>query len=309
MDTVVISGADGFIGSNLIKCLLHDHINVWAIIIPNSPLRHRIEGLPGVHIVECPLEQLHEHRDAFPLHADAFYHLAWQGVSPEDRNDLELQVGNISLSMACVQFAASLGVDCFILPGSTTEYMYNLAPINQDAVPSVSNAYGAAKLAVRFLCEQQAAQVGVGFIYAVVTSIYSAMRKDKNVIFYAIDELLEGRKPSLSSLQQEWNFIHIDDLCRAFLLIGDKGKPGRFYAVGGGENQPLYQFIYQIRDLINPSLPLGIGEVKSDLQRMTGSRIDLTALQKDTGFAPRISFSDGIRHVIKQVQADKRISE
>lgn len=297
MQTAIVTGADGLIGSHLIKRLIDAKVKVWAVVKPNSSAISRLDKL-DVSIVECELNKL----ERLPNEADVFYHLAWNGVAPELRNDFDLQVKNIDYCLSCVRAAAKYGSKKFILPGSTFEYLYYHAPINENAVPSPVNAYGSVKLAARFLCAQLARELGLNFIYTVITGIYSADRKDNNVIFYTINELLNGRKPKLTSLEQKWDYVHIDDVSEALYLIGKSGRDGRFYAIGYGDNIPLKKYIYKIRDIIDSQLPLGIGEVSLSGEKLPSSCIDLTAIIEDTGFSPKIPFEIGIAEVIRRLQ-------
>lgn len=298
MKKVIITGADGFIGSYLVKKLIQENVKVWAIVHPESRTKNRIAGLAGVHCIEREIADLKDLHAEFPKEADACYHLAWQGVDATVRNDMEVQMKNIDLCLQCLKFASDINVKKFILPGSTSEYLYYGQPINEHALPSPQNAYGSVKVALRYLAKQYAAQLNLDFIYVVITGIYAADRKDNNVIFYTIDKLLRKEKPSVTKLEQLWDYVYIDDVVEALFLIGSKGKKDAFYAVGHGDNQPLYKYIEAIHDYIDPVLPIGIGEVPYQNDNLPSSCIDLSALREDTGFVPKVDFEMGIKAVI-----------
>ena len=304
MKKVIVTGADGFIGSNFIKKLVKQHVEVWAVIYPQSVTKHRVKGLEGVHCIDVDIEELEDRISDFPQEVDAFYHFAWQGVNANDRNNLELQLKNIDLCLHCIKFAATINVHKFILPGSTSEYLYYGKPIPDMAVPSPQNAYGTVKVAVRYLAEQYARQMNIDFIYVVITGIYAADRRDNNVIFYVIDKLLRGEKPSVTKLEQLWDYVNIQDVVEALELIGEKGKNGAFYSIGHGDNQPLYKYIEIIHNYINPDLPMGIGEIPYANDVLPSSCIDLSRIHEDTGFVPSINFKDGIKAVIDTMKKE-----
>lgn len=304
MKRVIITGADGFIGSNFINKLIEEDIEVWAVIYPQSTTKNRIKGLKNVHCVECNISELQGKVSEFPQEVDALYHFAWQGVNANERNNMEIQIKNIDLCLRCIHFATLVHAKKFILPGSTSEYLYCGKPINEESIPSPQNAYGSVKVALRYLAEQYARQCKVKFIYVVITGIYAADRKDNNVIFYVIDKLLRGEKPSVTKLEQCWDYVNIKDVVEALHLIGDYGKDGAFYAIGKGDNQPLYQYIEIIHNYINPDLPIGIGEVPYVNDRLPSSCIDLTMVTKDTGFVPKIEFEVGIKEVIDKMKKE-----
>lgn len=304
MKKVIITGADGFIGSNFVKELVKNSVEVWAIVYPQSETKHRISTLEGVHCIETDINQLQNRVAEFPKEVDAFYHFAWQGVNANDRNNLELQLKNIDLCLKCMEFASAVGARKFILPGSTSEYLYYGKPINEQAIPSPQNAYGSVKVALRYLAEQYAKQQDMDFIYVVITGIYAADRRDNNVIFYTIDKLLRGEKPSVTKLEQLWDYVNIQDVVEALRLIGEKGKNRAFYAIGHGDNQPLYKYIEIIHNYIDVNLPLGIGEVPYADDLLPSSCIDLSRIYEDTGFVPKVDFKEGIKAVIDTMEKE-----
>lgn len=302
MKTVVITGADGFIGSHLVRYFANHNFEVYALTLPDSPTIDRIAGIEHVHIVEETLSELDACIEKLPMRPAALIHLAWSGVAPEKRDSVEYQVRNIELCLLAVRLAAKIGAERFILPGSTMEYSYCGQKINETACPSPQNAYGAAKISARYLCEALCREFNISYIYAVITGIYSEDRRDNNVIYYTISELLQRHKPKLTALEQQWDYVHIDDVVYALYLITLKGKAGAFYTIGHGDNWRLSHYIIQIRDIIDPSLPLGIGELPYQSSKLPTSCVDLTCLQKDTGFVPRISFEHGIKQVIEKIK-------
>lgn len=300
MQSVVITGADGFIGRNLLRYISGQGVLVYALVLENSPNIAKIRDLKNVIIIQGDLLDWQILTDKLPESADAFIHLAWAGVAPDERNSIVVQKMNIDLCLNAVQLASKIKAKKFILPGSTLEYAYCGTLINDKALPSPQNVYGAVKTGMRYICQELCHELQLPYIYVVITSIYGADRIDNNVISYTIKTLLNGDRPALTRLTQLWDYVHIDDVVYALYLIAKSGKADAFYAVGHGDNWPLANYIYTIRDLINPELPLGVGEISYKDSRQPSSCVDLTALQKDTGFKPQINFETGIKRTIEQ---------
>lgn len=303
MKSVIVTGADGFIGSHLCMELHKNNINVYALVLENSDTLFRIKGLDNVTIIECDYNNLLAYANEFSNEIDAFYHLAWAGVSPDDRNNENIQIKNLEISLEAVKLASKLKCKKFILPGSTSEYCYS-GIIKENNVPTPQNIYGGTKIAVQYLCASLARKMELPFIYAICASTYSADRRDNNVIFYVIDKLLKEEYPKLTKLEQKWDYIHINDLIKAFVLIGEKGVGGKTYPIGSGDNCSLSEYIFKIRDIINPLLPLGIGEVPYQNEGvLPSSCLDTTILYQDTDFKAEVSFEDGIKEMIEVVKS------
>ena len=302
MKRVIVTGADGFLGKNLVYKLLENNIEVWAVVYPSNNIYENISE-KNLHVISMDLMDVNEHIEQFQYGIDVMYHFAWQGVRPELRDDMEVQMRNIEMTTKCMVFASELGVKKIVMPGSTNEYLRYGKPINKDAVPSPMNAYGATKVALRYLCGQYAKQNKMEFIYTIIAGIYAADRKDNNVIFYTIDKLLKKEKPSLTKLEQLWDYVYIDDVIDALIATGQKGRDGAVYAIGHGDNWKLSNYIHIIHEKIDPTLPLGIGDVPYDSDILPCSCIDLSDIKKDTGFEPQIGFEEGITRVIERIKS------
>ena len=298
MKTAVVTGANGFIGVNLIKRLLMENIHIYAFVLENEELKQELSGCDGVSIIRCNLENPDISSIDIPDDVDVFYHFAWIGVRPEDRKNFYTQYKNIQMTLNCLYLAKNHKIHRFIMPGSTNEYLYSKAEINSKCIPSPRDDYGSTKVALRYLAKQYASDNGIEFIYAVISGIYSEQRRDSNVISYTIDKLLKKERPSLTKLEQKWDYVHIDDAVEALYLIGEKGKNGKLYAIGHGDNQPLSEYIKTISKKIDPSIPLGIGDVPYSGTELPMSCVDLTDLREDTGFETKISFEDGVSRMI-----------
>lgn len=303
MRTIVVTGATGFLGSHLVRYLSQYDYEIYAVVNPDSSRKTILSAIDRVHIAEGSLRDTDKLSVLLPQNPDAFIHLAWAGVSPEQRSDAEMQLSNVPLSRNAVLLAADLHANKFIFPGSTLEYAYYGKPLNEKAVPSPLNPYGEAKLEAKKTCSKLCGELGISFIYPVISGIYSEDRTDNNVIFYTIRTLLNGERPELTKLEQLWDYVHVDDVVYALRLIVEKGRPGAFYAVGHGDNQPLWKYIFTIRDLIDPDLPLGIGAIPYPNGKIPCSCVDLEPLFQDTGYVPQVSFEEGITRVIEAVRS------
>lgn len=300
MNKAIITGASGFIGSHLTHKLAENNVEVWAVIHPNNSKKCYVNHEKNIHYVYCDIEELSYYigKKNFFRDADVFYHLAWQGVNTCYRNNMEYQMANIDICLKCIKFASENNVKKFILPGSTSEYLYNNKPIDENAIPSPQNAYGSVKVALRFLAEGYARQCGIPLIYTVITGIYAADRRDNNIIFYVIEKLLKKEKPSVTKLEQLWDYVNIQDVVEALMLIGDFGKPNAFYAIGHGDNWPLRRYVDIIRNYIDPEAEIGIGDIPYDSDKLPNSCVNLTKIFEDTGFTPKVNFENEIKNII-----------
>lgn len=294
MRVALITGACGFIGYNLTVKLLTEGYKIIAVDCIEQP-----DFYSGKNVVyiKSDLSSL----DAFEVleeKCDVLYHLAWIGVRPEARSDIQLQKKNIDLCINAVELAKHLSIPKVVFIGSTMEYCYNTEPISDKSLPTPQNCYGSTKIATRFIAAELCRSYGIDFEYAVIASIYGPGREDNNVIYYSIKQLLSGESPELTECVQKWDFVHIDDATEALKLIGEMGQPFAMYAVGTGENRPLRECIDIIQGLIDDKIPVKYGAVKYKNGLIAHSAVDIGKLAEDTGYTPKYNFCEGIAKVI-----------
>lgn len=294
MKSVIIMGANGFIGSHLSKKYLQEEWNVYCLVQKGSNY-----VLDGCKIIEFELDDMEEVEDKLPLKADVFYNLAWVGVSTTYKNDFAMQSQNIDYSLRALKLAERLKCSRIIYPGSVSEYAYTDKPVNGENVPCPADMYSACKTSVHFICDLYARQSNLDFLWVLIPSIYGPGREDNNIITYAIKSFLNKDKPSFTKLEQVWDYLYIDDLITALYLVGIKGNHGKTYVLGTGNAYPLSKYIEIIRNIIDPSLPMGIGELQYKTNKIDNSIVDITLLREDTGFVPQYTFTEGITKTIE----------
>lgn len=299
MKRVVITGAGGFIGRNLIERLLRENIQIYGIDIGEA--QKRIPAGAGVTPLSVDIKDKRELGNILRLaKPDVFYHLAWAGVSTDVKNEVKTQMANIPLVVTVLEACAEAGCGHIIIPGSASEYAYCGQTIDGRNMPAPGDAYAASKAAAQILCQWYAKQHELNLNWLLIGSIYGPGRNDNNILTYTIKALLRGEEPKYSKLEQLWDYIYIDDLIEALYLLGLHGKPDGVYPVGSGQARPLAEYIRQIQAEIAPDAPLGIGSLPYKFgNKPDNSVLDIRNLKEDTGFVPKISFGEGIERTIR----------
>lgn len=298
MRRVLVIGANGFLGSKLSVALAKQGYDIVAFVDRRFPY-DSLMGIKGLKTQEFILEDIEAFNDsAIIKDIDTLYHFAWAGVNAKARNEAEVQVQNVLYGLKVLEFAVHNGIQRVIVPGSAAEVGCANIAIRGSEVPAPTDMYSATKVATRYVCQTYARQHDIGLIWTLITSIYGPGRDDNNLLSYCIKTLLKGEKPSTTKLEQKWDYLYIDDLIRALILLGEKGVSGKVYPVGSGEYRQMAEYVNIIRDLINPSLPLGIGDLPYKNEVIDNQMMDITELRTDTGFSPSYTFEKGIKEVI-----------
>lgn len=300
----VITGPTGAIGTALCLELANNGIEVYAVCRPNS---ERISSIPvneKIHKVYCDLASLEELCELIPCGADAFYHFGWAHTIGAGRNDMYAQIKNIKYTIDAVNTAAKLGCKVFIGAGSQAEYGRVDGLLRPETVCNAENGYGMAKLCAGNMSRIESEKYGLEHIWVRILSVYGPNDSSSTMISSVIRQLLNGEKPKLTKGEQMWDYLYSADAALAFRLIAQRGLGGKTYVLGSGTAKSLKEYILELRDSINPNLPLGFGEIPYSVGQVMHLQADITELQHDTGFSPFVKFSQGIGDTVKAFKGD-----
>jgi len=302
MKRAIITGATGMIAIALTQHLVKQGVEVFCVSRPKSKKLSNIQSHPNIKIVECDLNNLSTLPDIIGENCDAFFHFGWDGTFGNSRNDAFLQEHNIKYTLDAVNAANKLGCSVFVGAGSQAEYGRVEGSLKADTPVNPESGYGIAKYTAGKLSALLCSSQGIRHVWTRILSVYGPYDGESTMITSCIRSFLKGKHMAFTRGEQLWDYLYCDDAARALYLIAQNGKNGAVYPLGSGLVRPISEYILAIRDLINPSLNVGIGEKPYSENQVMHLCADLTALTNDTGFSPQITFDEGINSTINWVK-------
>ena len=296
MQRVIVTGANGFIGSSLIKKLIKKEICVVAADISFASSKLPESGF--IQTVETGLEDASAFAGKIPGgEYDAFYHFAWQGVNGADKADPLVQLNNIKMMLNCAAAAKQLGCKRFLCAGTVAER----AVESLDRLKKVGGGmmYGSAKHAAHIMLETYCKNIGLDFVWMQFSNIYGPENKTGNLVSYTLGQLMKGEAAAFGPAKQPYDLIYVEDLIAAILKIGEIEQPRSFYFIGSGEPHILGEYLTEIGRLFGREDLIRLGERPDDGVVYRKEMFDVSPLKEDIGNYVSMSFLDAIEYTIK----------
>jgi UDP-glucose 4-epimerase len=297
----LVTGVSGFLGSHLVRKLVNEGHEVLAVARQTSDLWRLNDVREKISFASASLNTIESaHAEIVKFRPNVAFHLAWTGGNSSAFANQPGQVfENVPGSLALVRMLAEAGCEVLIYAGSSLEYGRFQIPVLETDISCPSSLYGAAKYGTEILVQGLCQVYGMRFCGVRIFWTYGPMDDERRMIPSVILSLLNGRKPRLTEGTQLWDFLFIDDAIRALTLLSEtKGAEGIFN-LGSGEPVSVRNVVKSIRDLIDPSLELGFGEVPYGPDQVMHLQSDVRRLSTTTGWKPEISLTEGLRRTVK----------
>jgi len=212
-----------------------------------------------------------------------FYNFAWSGKNGLADGEFSDQLQNAVWAAEAVKAAKTIGCTKFINSGSMEEtFIEEFTKMRSTQVyNSAQTNYGLAKLASRDMCRMVAYIEGIDYVHTRMSVPLASDLSKGTYISSTMKKILKGEAYELPRSASLYDFVLLDDVARAYHLIGQKGHNKADYFIGSGKPATLQQHFERFNQLICGQHIVEFDSVENDHARL----FDVQTLRHDTGFA------------------------
>jgi nucleoside-diphosphate-sugar epimerase len=221
---VLVTGASGFIGKNLVKYLSKKNYEIFACYFKKKP----IIKAKNIHWIKFDITRNNSFKKIFLISPDIIIHLIWYGI-PDFSLKNSKKNFNYSLEFFKQVFKIN-NLKKVIITGSCYEY-YNSRIKEKMKINHFVNA----KKKLRKKVYKLAKINNKIFIWLRIFFVYGPWQRKNSLIYYLIKNLKNNIRPVIKKPNNLNDFIHIDDVCLAVEKAIIQSKTSSFFDIGSGK--------------------------------------------------------------------------
>jgi NAD dependent epimerase/dehydratase len=305
---VLVTGADGFIGSHLVEHLVADGARVRALVQYNSMNSWGwLEDAPcaaDVDVVAGDVRDPDFCRD-LTHNIDTVFHLAALIPIPYSyRAPASYVETNVMGTLNLCQAARAHGVSKFIQVSTSEVYgTAQYVPIDEAHPLRAQSPYSASKVAADAIAVSFFHSFGLPVTIARPFNTYGPRQSARAIIPTIISQLASGATAMrLGNLSATRDFTYVEDTCRGLMAIAtlDSGL-GEAINIGSDFEISIGDLAAMIARVMERSATVELDEQRlrpagSEVNRL---RCDNTKLRTLTGFAPRVELAVGLARTVE----------
>ena len=305
---VLVTGADGFIGSHLVEMLINEGANVRALSYYNSfNYWGWLEEIKNRHKIEIVSGDIRDYNYMYEITKgiDIIFHLAALIAIPYSYKAINSYVDtNIKGTLNICLSALNNNVTKVV--HTSTSEVYGTAqyvPINEKHPLQPQSPYSASKIGADALAMSYYNSFDLPLTIARPFNTYGPRQSARAVVPTIIIQILNGKKEiKLGDTKPSRDFSFVKDTCKGLLMLGSSKKTeGEIFNIGSYKEYSIKKTFEIIKNIIGGKI-----ELLQEPQRKRPEKSEVYRLLADTrkiseqiGYVQDYSFEQGLLETIK----------
>ena len=295
---VLVTGASGFVGSNLTRKLVQKGYDVHILSRPFFNKWRLTDVLPKLnnHAVDL-LEAEKLKKLIKEIKPEVIFHLAaagiFGGVSSSEKELIETNfLGTVNLINACNE----IKYKCFVNTGSSSEYGPKDKPMEETNICQPINTYGISKLAAILYGSFIAKTKNQPIIGIRLFSPFGPFDNRQRLIPFVTINALRDEEILLSSPKGTRDFIFVEDVVEIYLKSIDLASQfkGEIFNLGSGKETSVSEAVKTICQLTNTKSKTRWGQALPRPWDTLYWRADINKISRCFNWKPKYSFKEGL---------------
>lgn len=306
---VLVTGANGFIGSHLVRKLVEHQAIVFPLISPTSTLRHVQDIASKINILQYDLlDPPSLSAISSEICPQIIFHLATYGVYPDQTDMLRMSHVNVFGLTNLLTALDGVNFECFINTGTAIEYGLKKTPMKETDVLEPNNFYGATKAAATLLLQAYAIRHQRKVITLRPFYVYGPGERETRLIRTIIHSALGNIELKLTSFDETRDFVFIEDLLNAYLFAAsDRVQGSHIINIGTSTETSLKSVIEIIEDLTHKKLKISEGTYERRPWSSNCWAADASKAKQILNWSPTYTLREGISQVLKWHCSQKQV--
>ena len=296
MSNILITGALGFLGANLIR-KINSSKNSISIFVRKNSDQWRIKNIISdvdIHLVD--LSKIENIKKKIKIiKPDFVYHLAAYGVYQKQIDEKLMIKSNIVNSLNLIKAVSEYkDIQKFVNIGSAFEYGTKIKRIKENDLLAPITFYGKTKLTQTNIAQYYFKKNELPTITLRVFNVYGMYEGPKRLIPDIMYALVNQSALKLLTPTVKRDFIFIDDVIDAMIKSSKSKVKGEIFNIGTSNGYSLKQVVDISQKVTNIKLKISYGKKHVPIAQKQNIIANINKAKKNLNWIPKHSLQSGL---------------
>lgn len=296
---ILVTGAGGFVGANLLRMLLKHRNDVFGTV--QSMPSWRLIDLNPAGVLEVDLCDPAAVRNLIEsIKPQTVFDCAAYGAYSFEMDEARIQSTNFIAKVGLVSLLMERGVAAYLHAGSSSEYGTNCAAPQEDSEMRPNSAYAVSKNAMSSFLYYVGKQKSFPCANLRLYSVYGPYEDGSRLMPTLVRKASLGELPSFVAPEISRDFVYVDDACHAFILCAAKMNPdifGESFNIGSGQKTSMRELAATAKEVFKVRQEPVFGSMESRKWDLANWYSNSTKAAKMLGWAASTTLADGLQRM------------
>ncbi|MFH1840210.1 MAG: NAD-dependent epimerase/dehydratase family protein [Nanoarchaeota archaeon] len=308
---ILVTGATGFIGANLVRELVEDESNSIFIVLRNTSDTWRINDvLKKVKVIHCDLNNYIDVKKIVEeIKPNIIYHCVNYGGFPNEKNLNLISNTNIMSTINLINSCSDHDFDAFINLSSSSEYGFKDKPMNEEDKLEPINDYGISKVTSTIYANNFGKLHKKPIVTVRLFSPFGYYESKERLFPSLLLKILEGVPPKLANPNSARDFIFIEDAIQFLLELPENAKEycGEIFNLANGKQ-------HTVKEVADLAIKLSGKQLNAEFGSIEGRKYDTPIWVADMNktfrcfkWRPKYSLDEALKNLLKWFEDNKHL--
>ena len=297
---ILITGAAGFIGSNLARYLVNKKIKVNIIVKKSSSLWRLKDITKYLKIYYADISDKHKIKNIIKkIKPKTIFHLATHGAYSEQNNLFKIKKSTLDATFNLLNECKKYKFNTFINTGSSSEYGFKNKSMKETDLLTPNSYYSVFKSSSTLYCQYESLKSNLQIVTVRPFHIYGPFESYKRLIPTLIRKMINKKKIRLVSPDISRDLIYIDDAIKFYLMIAKKkGLKGEIFNLASGKKTTIKEIYNLIKSITNYKKINKWGSMKNRSWDQTIWYGDMSYVKNKLNWKPKVNLKKGLEKTV-----------
>ena len=297
---ILITGAAGFVGSNLTRYFVSRGIKVNIMIKRSSNIWRLNDIIKKTNVHYADISDINSVKKIIKkIKPKTIYHLATHGGYSDQTDLVKIKKAIIDATYNLINECKKYKFNIFVNTGSSSEYGFKNKAMKESDILVPNSYYSVFKSSSSLYCQYESLKSNIQIVTIRPFHVYGPYERSNRLIPTLIRNMLNDKKVKLVSPKISRDMICISDVVNFYIMLANKKNlKGEIFNLGSGKKTTIKRIYNLLKKITNYKVKNYWGSMKNRYWDQSIWYSNNSYVKTKLNWKPKVSLKKGLTNTV-----------